>query len=86
MYKNNSSAELVSTKLEAKKPKFINLDGISKGVAQRNLEVDKDLETEEGLEVEETIDQHIEHGTSTMVVRRSTKTIRSPQRFSPSMF
>jgi hypothetical protein len=52
VYKNNSSAEPISTKLEAEKPDLINLDGISKGAAQRrNSEVDKDSETEEGPEV-----------------------------------
>jgi hypothetical protein len=45
VYKNNSSAEPVSTKLKVEKLEFINLDGISKGAAQRrNSEVDKDLE------------------------------------------
>jgi hypothetical protein len=87
VYKNNSSAKPVSTKLEAEKPEFINLDGISKGAAQRrNSEVDKDSEIEEGPKVEEIVDQHIEQGTPTVAVRRSTRTIRSPQRFSPSLF
>jgi hypothetical protein len=35
VYKNNSSAEPVRTKLEAEKPDLINLDEISKGAAQR---------------------------------------------------
>jgi hypothetical protein len=79
VYKNNSSAEPLSTELEAEKPEFINLDGISKSVAQRrNSEVDKDSETEEGQEVEEIVDQHIEQGTLTVAVRKSTRTIRSP--------
>jgi hypothetical protein len=87
VYKNNSSAEPVSTELEVEKLEFINLHGISKGAAQRRIsKVDKDLETEKGQEVEETIDQHIEQGTLIMVVCRSTRTIRSPQRFSPSLF
>ena len=74
LYKNNSSTEL-----EAEKPRFINLDGISKGTAKRrNSEVDKDLETEEGPKVEETVDQHIEQGILTMAVRRSTRISKPP--------
>jgi hypothetical protein len=43
MYKNNSSAELVSTESKAMKPEFINLDGILKGASQiKKSEVDKD--------------------------------------------
>jgi hypothetical protein len=79
VYKNNSSAELVSTELELKKLELINLDGISKGATQRrNSEVDKDSETEGGLEVEETVGQHIGHGIPIVAVHRSIRTIRSP--------
>jgi hypothetical protein len=87
VYKNNSSAKLVNIELESEKPELINLGGISKGVAQRrNLEVDKDSKTEEGPKVEEIVDQHIEQGPPTLAVHRSSKTIRSPQHFSPSLF
>ncbi len=52
LYKNDSSAEPTSIESEVEKSKFINLDGIPKGVAQR-----RNSEIKEDLEVEDTVDQ-----------------------------
>jgi hypothetical protein len=86
MYKDRSNAEPVNTESEAEKPEFINLDGIPKSVAQRrNSEVDEDQEAEQDPEVEETEEQQTEQRTPTTAVRRSIRTTRPPQRYSPSL-
>jgi hypothetical protein len=81
VYKNDSSAEPTSIESEVEKSKFINLDGIPKGVAQR-----RNPETKECPEVEETVNQQTEQSTPTVAVRSSLINIRPPQCYSPSLF
>jgi hypothetical protein len=82
VYKDGSNVESVNVESEVEKPDFISLDDISNGAVQiRNSEVDEDPEVEQ-----ETKEQQIEQGTPTTAVRRSTKTIRPPQHYSPSLF
>jgi hypothetical protein len=65
----------VTIELELENSKFVNLDEIPENTIKNGDQ-----------EVEETTDPHVEQGTPTMAVQRSSRNIRPPQRYSPSLF
>lgn len=75
MYKDRSSAEPDVTEPEPKKSEFVNLDELSESTVQNRDSEDK-----------ENADPQVEHGTPTTAVRRSSRNIIPPHRFSPSLF
>uniref|UniRef100_A0A2N9FSS1 Retrovirus-related Pol polyprotein from transposon TNT 1-94 n=1 Tax=Fagus sylvatica TaxID=28930 RepID=A0A2N9FSS1_FAGSY len=75
MYKDRSSTKLDDVKVEQKKSEFVNLDEFSNNTMQNS-----------GQEEKENADPQVEQCTPTITVRRSSRNIRPPQRFSPSLF
>ena len=75
MYKDRSSTKLDDVKVEQKKSEFVNLDEFSNNTMQNS-----------GQEEKENADPQVEQCTPAITVRRSSRNIRPPQRFSPSLF
>uniref|UniRef100_A0A2N9EUG1 Retrovirus-related Pol polyprotein from transposon TNT 1-94 n=1 Tax=Fagus sylvatica TaxID=28930 RepID=A0A2N9EUG1_FAGSY len=75
MYKDRSSTKLDDVKVEQKKSEFVNLDEFSNNTMQNS-----------GQEEKENANPQVEQCTPAITVRRSSRNIRPPQRFSPSLF
>ena len=60
------------TKIDQKKSKFVNLDELTKSVVQKGGEEDK-----------ENVNSHVDLSTPVVEVRRPSRNIRPPQRYSP---
>uniref|UniRef100_A0A2N9IPG8 Integrase catalytic domain-containing protein n=1 Tax=Fagus sylvatica TaxID=28930 RepID=A0A2N9IPG8_FAGSY len=75
MYKDRSSTKLDDVKVEQKKSEFVNLDEFSNNTMQNS-----------GQEEKENANPQVEQCTPAITVCRSSRNIRPPQRFSPSLF
>ena len=71
MYKDRSTVVLDVTKIDQKKSEFVNLDELTESTVQKRGEEDK-----------ENIDSQVDQSTPVAEIRRSSKTIRPPQRYS----
>ena len=71
MYKDRSTVVLDVTEIDQKKSEFVNLDELIESTVQKRGEEDK-----------ENIDSQVDQSTPVAEIRRSSKTIRPPQRYS----
>ena len=74
MYKDMSTIVLDVTEIDQKKSEFVNLDELTKRTVQKNGEEDK-----------ENVNSQVNQSTPVSEVRRSSKNIRPPHRYSPSL-
>nr|CAN80991.1 hypothetical protein VITISV_021529 [Vitis vinifera] len=72
MYKDRSTVVSNVTKIDQKKFKFVNLDELTESTVQKMGEEDK-----------ENVNSQVDLSTPVAEVRRSSKNIRPPQRYSP---
>ena len=75
MYKDRSTVVPDVTEIDQKKSEFVNLDELTESTVQKRGEEDK-----------ENVDSQVNQGTSIAKVRRSSRTIRSPQHYSPGLY
>jgi hypothetical protein len=75
MYKDWSVTEPMTTELELENYEFVNLDKIPENTIKYGNQ-----------EAEETTDPQAKQRTPIMAVQRSSRNIRPPQRYSPSLF
>ena len=74
MYKDRSTIVPKFTKIDQKKSEFVNLDELTKSTVQKRLEEDK-----------ENVDSQVDQSIPVLEVCRSSKTIKPPQRYSPTL-
>ena len=72
MYKDKSTIVLDVTKIDQKKSDFVNLDELTKSTVQKRGEEDK-----------ENVNSQVDQSTPVAEVRRSSRNIRPPHRYSP---
>ena len=71
MYKDRSTVVPDVTEIDQKKSEFVNLDGLTKSTVQKRGEKDK-----------ENVDSQVDQSTLVAKVRKSSRTIRAPHRYS----
>ena len=71
MYKDRSTVVPDVTEIDQKKSESVNLDELTESIIQKRGEEDKE-------------DSQVDQSTPVVEVRRSSKTIRSPQHYSPT--
>ena len=76
MYKDRSTVVLNVTEIDQKKYKFVNLDELTESTVQKRGG---------GEENKENVDSQVDQCTPVAEVRRSSRTIRPPQRYSPAL-
>ena len=74
MYKDRSIVVSDVTEIDQKKSEFVNLDELTKSTIQKRDEEDK-----------KNVDSQVDQNTPIAEARRSSKTIRPPQRYSPAL-
>ena len=74
MYKDRTIVMLDVTKIDQNKSKFVNLDELTETTVQKMGEKNK-----------ENVDSQIDQSTPIAEVRRLSRTIRLPQRYSPAL-
>ena len=74
IYKNMSTVVSDVTEIDQKKFEFVNLNELTEGVVQKRGEEDK-----------KNVNSQVDLSTSVAKVRRSSKNIRPPQRYSPTL-
>ena len=74
MYKDKLTVVSNITKIDQKKSEFVNLDELIESTVQKSGEKDK-----------ENVDSQVDQSTPVAEVRRSSKTIRPPQHYSPTL-
>ena len=74
MYKDKSTVVPDVTKIDQKKSKFVSLDELIKSTVQKKGEEDK-----------ENVNSQVNQSTPVSEVRRSSRNIRPPHRYSPSL-
>ena len=74
MYKDRSTVVSDVTEIDQKKSEFVNLDELTKSTVQKRGEKDK-----------ENVNSQVDQSTPVAEVRRSSKNIRSPHRYSPTL-
>ena len=74
MYKDRTIVMLDVTKIDQNKSKFVNLDELNETTVQKMGEKNK-----------ENVDSQIDQSTPIAEVRRLSRTIRLPQRYSPAL-
>ena len=62
------------TEIDQKKSKFVNLDELTKSIVQKRDEEDK-----------KNVDSQVDQSTPVAEVRRSSRNIRPPHRYSPTL-
>ena len=72
MYNDRLTVTSDVTEIDQKKSEFVNLDELTKSTVQKWGEEDK-----------ENVNSHVDLSTHVAEVRRSSKNIRPPQRYSP---
>ena len=74
MYKDRSTVVSDVTEIDQKKSEFVNLNELNESAVQKSGEQDK-----------ENVDSQVDQSTPIVEVRRSSKTIRLPQHYSPAL-
>ena len=74
MYKDRSTVVSDVTEIYQKKSEFVNLDELTKGTVQKR-----------GGEDKENVNSQVDLSTPVAKVRRSSRNIRPPQRYSPTL-
>ena len=74
MYKDRLTVVLDVTKIDQKKSKFVNLDELTESTVQKMGEEDK-----------ENVNSQVDQSTPVAEVRRSSRNIRPPHRYSPTL-
>uniref|UniRef100_A0A7N2RFG7 Integrase catalytic domain-containing protein n=1 Tax=Quercus lobata TaxID=97700 RepID=A0A7N2RFG7_QUELO len=74
MYKDRSTVVSDITGIDQKKSEFVNLDELTEGTVQKRDEEDK-----------ENVNSQLDLSTSVAEIRRSSRNIRPPQRYSPTL-
>ena len=74
MYKDRSTIMSDVTEIDQKKSEFVNLDELTEGTVQKGGEEDK-----------ENVNLHVDQSTPVDEVCRSSRNIRPPQRYSPTL-
>ena len=74
MYKNRLTVVSDVTKINKKKSEFVNLDELTKSTVQKRGEEDK-----------ENVNSQVDQSTHVAKVRRSSRNIRPPHRYSPTL-
>ena len=74
MYKDRSTVVLDVTEIDQNKSKFVNLDELIESTVQKM-----------GEEVKENVNSQVDQNTLVAKVRRSSKNIRPPQCYSPTL-
>ena len=74
MYKDRSIVVLDVTKIDQKKSKFVNLDELTESTVQKKGEEDK-----------ENVNSQVDQSTLVAEVRRFSRNIRPPHRYSPTL-
>ena len=74
MYKDRSTVVSDVTEIDQKKSEFVNLDELTEGTVQKRGEEDK-----------ENVNSQVDQSTPVAEVRRSSRNIRPPHRYSPSL-
>ena len=74
MYKDRSTVVSDVTDIDQKKSEFVNLDELTKSTVQKRGEKDK-----------ENVNSQVDQSTPVAEVRRSSKDIRPPHRYSPTL-
>ena len=74
MYKDRSTVVSDVTEIDQKKSEFVNLDELTKGTVQKG-----------GGEDKENVNSQVDLSTPVAEVRRSSRNIRPPQRYSPTL-
>ena len=74
MYKDRSTVVPDVTEIDQNKSKFVNLDELIESTIQKM-----------GEEVKENVNSQVDQSTLVAKVRRSSKNIRPPQRYSPTL-
>ena len=74
MYKDRSTVVSDVTEIDQKKSEFVNLDELTKSTVQKRGEEDK-----------ENVNSQVDQSTPIAEVRRSSRNIRPPHRYSPSL-
>ena len=74
MYKDRSTVVSDVTEIDQKKSEFVNLDELTEGTVQKRGEEDK-----------ENVNLQVDLSIPVAEVRRSSKNIRPPQRYSPTL-
>uniref|UniRef100_A0A7N2LG47 Integrase catalytic domain-containing protein n=1 Tax=Quercus lobata TaxID=97700 RepID=A0A7N2LG47_QUELO len=74
MYKDRSTVVSDVTEIDQKKSEFVNLDELTEGIVQKRGEEDK-----------ENVNSQVDLSTPVVEVRRSSRNIRLPQRYSPTL-
>ena len=74
MYKDRSTIVSDVIEIDQKKFEFVNLDELSKSTVQKRGEEDK-----------EKVDSQVDQSTPVAEVRRSSRTIKPPQRYLPTL-
>ena len=72
MYKDRSTVVLDVTEIDQKKSEFVNLDELTENTVQKR-----------GKEDKENVNSQVNLSTPVVKVRRSSRNIRPPQRYSP---
>ena len=74
MYKDRSTIVSDITEIDQKKSEFVNLDELTEGTLQKRGEKDK-----------ENVNSQVDLSTPVAEVRRSSRNIRPPHRYSPTL-
>ena len=74
MYKDKSTVVPNVAEIDQKKSEFVNLDKLTESTIQKR-----------GEEVKENVDSQVDQSTLVVEVRRSSKTIRPPTHYSPTL-
>ena len=74
MYKDRSTVVSDVTEVDQKKSEFVNLDELTESTIQKRGEEDK-----------ENVNSQVDQSTPIAEVRRSSKNIRPPHRYSPTL-
>ena len=74
MYKNKSTVMSNVKEIDQKKSKFVNLDELTESTVQKRGEEDK-----------ENVNSQVDQSTPVAEVRRSSKNIRPPHCYSPTL-
>ena len=74
MYKDRSTVVSNVAEIDQKKYEFVNLDELTKSTVQKRVEEDK-----------ENVNSQVDQSTPIAEVRRSSKNIRHPHRYSPTL-
>ena len=74
IYKNKSTVVSNVTEIDQKKSEFVNLDELTESTVQKRGEEDK-----------ENVNSQVDQSTPVAKVRKSSKNIRPPHRYSPTL-